>query len=270
MHRIPPNKWIKAATTRTPGRLPRSVEEHRQTVSARGRPAYERIYALGEERLATFNAMLLGGKSITYVVKYVRDNWGHWKELKDAALSRQILAYRNKVIRPIQARNALHSGDGPDHVNKALGLIKAQLEATLDTATEMEKVILAQIERVEKLKTQEAKMAPGIVMDSLTKNLNTLFDMLDKYGKFQLEVGILKRVPKKVAIESPFTSEAEEFFENARLTTTEETVVAAALNYLKDSGIIDVPVRDVTHERDSENPDLLQSDLGDGEGESID
>jgi hypothetical protein len=193
--------------------------------------AYARIFDLGPERVAALNNYLLT-ESHTYeqIMLILRTEWKVFAEVKDDALRRQLVRYKNDFILPKQAEIAAKLTQN-QHVQK-LVRVASQLQASVDVLKEMEWAVQVQLRRVRKLKKLE-KVNKNSIYKEMDDNLYLLMHQLTQLGKLQMDVGILKKVPKKIQLSGELTEEEMHFVEKAKLHAEEQTMTAEAVRYLR-------------------------------------
>lgn len=128
-------------------------------------------------------ARLREGASARAVAEYVH-SMGDMTHLKVSSLTRQLQRYRARAIKPKQALSNVYI----DQMIQKVGL-------TIDDVEELTKLILVQKERVSKdlkLEQNMPKLAPWLL-----KEIQFLFDMIERRAKLLQTLGILYKAPDK-------------------------------------------------------------------------
>jgi hypothetical protein len=128
-------------------------------------------------------ARLREGASARAVAEYVH-SMGDMTHLKVSSLTRQLQRYRQRVLQP---RKTL----SPTYIDQAM----QRLDLAFDDVEELTKVVLIQKQRVSKdLKLEEnmPKLAPWLM-----KEVQLLFDMIERRAKLLQTLGILYKAPDK-------------------------------------------------------------------------
>jgi hypothetical protein len=123
------------------------------------------------------------GLSDSKLVKKIQDDNGWLLDVKPATLVKTVNRWRRS-----SAQNAITISVAQKLTNSRGGL-----KPSLDIMADMETLIVAQKERIAKLADKEGNMN-GFLLESMSNEMKSLFVMLEKLGKFQLETGILRRV----------------------------------------------------------------------------
>lgn len=186
------------------------------------------LQALPPERLAAVDNLLLADRAVDKVVDLIQKEWLELTDMKATALRMALYRYKERVIVPRQA--AIAAKLTGDTKAAKLGAMVERIEVRLQPLDAMENVIKEQMARVNRLKAMEDKM-PAL-LDSQTKNLALLSEMLNKYANLQLEVGMLSRVPKKANITFDISEEERRFLESKKVLDLEASVTLKALRLL--------------------------------------
>lgn len=100
----------------------------------------------------------------------------------------------------------------------------------------MENMIAKQLARVQKMEATEARMPT--LMDVQTKNMNLLWGMLREFTVLQMNMGLIRRAPKKDT-QSSLTREQLEYAQSLKKGDVPAEATLAALSFLEDVSAID-------------------------------
>lgn len=202
----------------------------------------ESLMSLPPEKVAALDSFLLADYPIDKLVKVVKEEWGLLTDMADMSLRRMLYRYKAREIKTKQAKLAAkHTSDVG--LQQLVAKVN-ELEDRLNPVLLLEEMVIRQKARIDKLAKTETK-APTL-LESQTKNIALMTDMLTRLINAQLEVGVLMRVPKKMRLEtSDLTAEERKFMETAKLAGAESSFMIDAMRLLKDDGVIDVQAIEV-------------------------
>lgn len=196
-----------------------------------------KILELSTEEKAAVDAYLLADGPIDKLIHSMQTEMAPFKGMKFEAVRQTLFRYRARFIKPKQAEIVAKLTGDKGAVQ--LAALSQDLQRTIQPLLEMEKLISHQMDRINKLAAVEAK-APNL-LDQQTKNINLLSEMLNKFAILKMEIGEIKRLPKKMTIQTFDVSEEErQFIEQARVNESTAAFLAEAMMFLKDEGIVDV------------------------------
>lgn len=222
-------------------------------VNAEGQKVFDGKLACSPENLtsahrAALDSYLLEDFPISKLIKIVKDEWGEFPGVPDTTVRQMLYRYKRRVVSPKQVHIAAKHSTEP--ALQALALRFKELEARMDPMLVLEDLVLRQAMRVEKMALVE-KDAPTL-LDTQTRNIALMSDLLKNLITTQLEVGVLKRVPKKMQVQAvDVTDEEREFMESAKLSDSRAGFLVDALRLLRTSGAIDVASRELPDDSDS-------------------
>ena len=195
------------------------------------------------EHQAALESFLLADHPIDKLVRVIKDEWKELPDSSDMAVRRMLYRYKDKVIRPKQAKLAAKHSSSTELQGLVAHITK--LEERLNPVLALEELIIQQSQRVKKMAKTEEK-APTL-LEAQTKNIALLGDLLVKLTSTQLETGVLTRVPKKMQVSAIDISEEERtFMESARVASAQAAFMVDAFRWLKDEGVIDTTSRTVS------------------------
>jgi hypothetical protein len=199
------------------------------------RQGYERIFALGPDKVAVLNSYLIT-ETYTFerIIDILKKEWGVFHDVKDTTLRRQLFRYKSDYILSAQAKIASKIVSEPNVAK--LAAAAEQIQQNIDAVKTLEWAIQIQVSRVKKTQEQEDKLPT--VMDTQSKNLVLLTQQLKELAAIQMDIGILKKVPAQIAISADLTEEERRFSENARVQELEAVATAEAIRYLREIGVV--------------------------------
>lgn len=186
---------------------------------------------IGAEQRAIIDSHLITDAPVEPLLKMIQEQWGLCLDFSKDSLQRAIYRYKDKFILPKQAQVAAKVSS-PEVAMKVAAL-QTQLEQVLNPVQALEQVIAHQITRVNKLKTTEEKMPT--LMDSQTKNLQALSDMLFKLAALHMDIGLLRKVPHKTEV--VMTPEQQQFYSGLKTAKQVEGAKVEVLQFLHSQGI---------------------------------
>lgn len=215
---------------------PTTLEEAKAFKSGTKSPvAYKRIFDLGPERVSLLNTYLMSETySVEKIIKTIQEEWATWTDAKPATIRRQLMRYKVDYILPKQAQ--LAAKFTTDKNVARLAAVATRIEQNLDPLIEMDRVVRLQLDRVQKLAALEAE-SPGLFKDQ-TSNVALLTDQLEKLAKLQMDLGILKKVPAKIALSADLTDADLKFMESAKLHGVEVDATVEAMRYLQANNVL--------------------------------
>jgi len=233
-------KAPKASAKKYPAKPPNTVPKRMRELKAQDR--------------AAIDAFLISEVPIEKVVDAIQNEMGLWQDMKFTAVRQMLFRYRSRFIAPKQAEIVAKVTGDKGAVQ--LAALSQQLQRTIDPLIEMEKLISHQMDRINKLHQLEGKM-PSL-LDQQTKNVNLLSEMLNKFALLKMEIGEIKRLPKKLTIQAfDVTEEERQFIERAKVNESTASFLTEAMMFLRDEGVIDVdstPVEEDGTESRTESP----------------
>lgn len=155
---------------------------------------YARIYALGVDRVAQLDTLLLKGETTTDVATLIQTEWGAMPGVAASALERQLRRYRREIDVKVAARQEVALRD-----NKSLLAVAHQVEQ-IDVIEDMNSLIHTQKIRINRLLDHEASMdlSEGLLSD-VKYEMQQLISMYKLISTLQLETGLMRRAPKTVS-----------------------------------------------------------------------
>ena len=172
------------------------------------------ITQLEKLHLDKVEAMMFEGKSGPVIVDQIRE-WGYHADVKLDTLKKAVNRYRNQVVkgRIVNKVEIVDEQTGETRV-ETLEYIKEK--PNVDVMDDLGNLINLQKERINKLYAREMKMPT--LMKSLQVEIKELRELLTKMAGLQMELGHLRRVPKKISIDDPrvLESKARHFFQQGK------------------------------------------------------
>jgi hypothetical protein len=186
---------------------------------------------ISAEQRAIIDSHLITDAPVEPLLKMIQETWGLCKDFSKGSLQRAIYRYKDKFILPKQAQVAAKVSS-PELAMKVAAL-QTQLEQVLNPVQALEQVIAHQLERVNKLKATEEKMPT--LMDSQTKNITALGDMLFKLAALHMDIGLLRKVPHKTEV--IMTPEQQQFYSGLKTAKQIEEAKVEVLQFLHSQGV---------------------------------
>jgi hypothetical protein len=137
-------------------------------------PGYQRLLALGEERVLALNNLLARGENAVQVARVIQQQWGEFSDVKEDTLAQQLRRYRDAHIEPI-------AGDVPTQNAAPAYSRLAVTSHMIEMVIEQRKRILDMIE-AERLSKKPSKM--------LKSEVESYMLMLKDVQKQQFDMGI--------------------------------------------------------------------------------
>jgi len=221
------------------------------------------ILSLPPERLEALNQLLLDDGP-TEAARVLQEEWGAFPELKRLSLKRQLIRYKLGKLAPDAGARVVEAVRGPSrsdiaHVGRRAVAAVARLESSVDALATMEWAVGLQVKRVKRLQEFEDKLKDGECFSEQARNLQLLTYQLDALAKLQLEVGVLKRVPKNVNVGFDLPAEEAKFAEAARLHAVESEATAEAIRVLAEAGFLALPEGEAAQAAAAEGAEVVDS-----------
>lgn len=221
---------------RDPKRIRRpSVDRKPKPPSTGIRVSLEKDLSIAQK--AALDSYLMAETPIADIVGILRNDWGLFKQAVEATVHRAVSEYRREKIDLLQLGIAAKYSTNP-----AVAQLAARVEAMrvrLDPVMMLEDLVLRQEQRIAK----QAKIEdPGpALLDSQTRNISLMGDLLCKLLDSQMETGIVRRVSKKLDVVTvDISKEEKEFIENAKVVDAQTSFILDAMRSLRDMGVVDV------------------------------
>jgi hypothetical protein len=144
--------------------------------------AFDRLYALPEDRLAEVRDRLLRGDTAGSVAQLIQEEWGEAQSVSVESLKRQLCRFHEKVIKPDVMR-AIH---------KPYAIAVAA--SKIDVIAQLTALIERQQQRFEKLLKKEEGMPLPLGM--VSTELDRFHRMLIDLARLQIEIGVLPRAAR--------------------------------------------------------------------------
>lgn len=187
---------------------------------------------LSPEQRAVVDSHLIADSPADALLEVIQGKWNACTDMSKDALRRAVYRYKDRFILPKQA-TVVAKLTSNDMVSR-LAATQKQMEQVLNPVNALETVIAHQMARVEKLKATEEKMPT--LLDSQTKNLTALSDMLFKLAALHLDVGLLRKVPQKHNV--TMTAEQQAFVSSLQVNETVNKAKMNVLALLANSGVL--------------------------------
>lgn len=191
-------------------------------------------HGITEAQQKKIDDLLMAGTSPWMVSRTIREEWGLATSISINALLQKVILYRDRVLGKgiIMAAQVMNTETREE--------IKKAIDEQLNVVAEMNTIILTQKARVTKLLEKE-KGLPVLLKDA-TENIRILGTMLEKMAGLQMDVGLLKRVPKEVDVAIDVSKEEFEFMERAKSVESKAHVYKGMLSYVREMGVMDVEI----------------------------
>lgn len=182
------------------------------------------------EQVAVVDSHLLVDSPIEPLMKIIQDQWGHSTDLTLGSLQRALYRYKDRFILPKQTRVAAKISS-PEVAIK-IAALQTHLDNVLNPVKALEQIISHQIDRVNKLREVEEIMPT--LMDSQTKNIQVLSEMLFKLASVHMDVGIIRKVPHKHEVD--ISPEQQAFLSSLKTGKINKEVTVEVLQLLHETG----------------------------------
>lgn len=189
---------------------------------------------LPEDKRVYIDNHLILDKSMNALVDLMQGEWNVCTNIKKDSLLQAIIRYKQNQITPRQAKTAVRLG-APDNIAK-IAALQVKMENVLNPVDQMEVLIQKQLQRLEKMSVTEAKMPT--LMDVMTKNIGLLHGQLKDLAILQMNLGILRRVPKKD--NEGLSKEQMDFVNDLKNTEVPREATLQALEFLSMNGLIEM------------------------------
>lgn len=201
------------------------------------------VQSMSEEHQAAINSYLLNEHPIDKLVKKIKYEWNEFPEVADATIRQMLYRYKQKHITVQQAKIVAKITTN-EKINELVATV-TMLERRLDPALELEKLVQMQIARLEKALLLEKPSK--VLFDTVTKNVEVTANLVTRLADLQMELGLLRRVPKKLNVSAVDVSEEERrYMEQATMSNAAAQLVTDTLRSLRNAGAIDAIVVEET------------------------
>lgn len=187
---------------------------------------------LSPEQRAIVDSHLIADSSTDALLDMIQQKWQACTDMNRESLRRAVYRYKDRFILPKQA-TVVAKLTNNDMVTR-MAATQKQLEQVLNPVQALEGLISLQMSRVDKLKETEGKMPT--LLDSQTKNITALGDMLFKLAALHLDVGLLRKVPQKHNV--TMTAEQQAFVSSLEVTDTVNKAKMNVLAMLESQGVL--------------------------------
>ena len=194
------------------------------------------------EQQAALDSYMIADHPVDKLVKIVQGEWKAFADSKPDAVRRMLFRYKSKHIKLKQAKLTAKFSSSQALQDLAADITK--LEQRLDPVFTLEELVITQAARIKKMAKTEAK-APTL-LESQTKNIGLMGDLLMKLTNAQLDTGLLRRVPRKLDIVAvDITEEERRFMETSKLSDARAGFLVDAMRALREGGLIDLETVEV-------------------------
>ncbi|MCO5157851.1 MAG: hypothetical protein M9945_14075 [Aquamicrobium sp.] len=149
---------------------------------------FKQLKACPQAVIDAVESKLLAGETARSIAKSLHEG-GHLTEMKEDALTKALTRYRGSELRTKTIERIAG-------VQKHAGI--TQLQIRLNALDEMERLVLIQKGRHDKLLAKEAGLPEGIILKDASNEGRLLKEMIMDLGKLQLETGVLQKAHKTV------------------------------------------------------------------------
>lgn len=184
------------------------------------------------EQRAIVDSHLIADSSTDALLDMIQNKWMACTGMERETLRRAVYRYKDRFILPKQA-TVVAKLTNNDMVTR-LAASQKQMDQVLNPVNALESLISLQLSRVEKLKETEGKMPT--LLDSQTKNITALGDMLFKLAALHLDVGLLRKVPQKHNV--TMTAEQQAFVSSLEVTDMVNKAKMNVLAMLESQGVL--------------------------------
>jgi len=156
---------------------------------------YKKLKALGSDKFRQIKTMLLTNTPMAQVAEVIQDEWGEYQDIRRQSLVHQLKRLKADLQGEAIAKldKARELGLKDNHaLDDAIRYAKEQINAA-DMANT---ITMQQYRRVQKL--QRLEDGTPYINTQLTKELQLMMGMVKELHAIQADIGIVKRVPKKV------------------------------------------------------------------------
>lgn len=154
------------------------------------------IYDLGTDYVERIDAMLVKGTSGDRLAAKMQQEWGVHQDVKAATLSKALIRYKKDVL----AGRMVTTVERKDEEGTVVERTEYRPnEPRIDAHECLTELVLTQQERLNKLYAREKSMPT--LMDQMRKEIHACGQLLKQLADLQLELGLLKRAPKKVQLD---------------------------------------------------------------------
>lgn len=186
---------------------------------------------LSPEQRAIVDSHLLADSPADGLLEIIQGKWGMCTDMSKDALRRAVYRYKDRFILPKQA-TVVAKLTSNEMVTR-LAASQKQMDQVLNPVNALESLISLQLSRVEKLKETEGKMPT--LLDSQTKNITALGDMLFKLAALHMDIGLLRKVPHKTEV--VMTPEQQQFYSGLKTAKQVEDAKVEVLQFLHSQGV---------------------------------
>lgn len=189
------------------------------------RPKYERIIALGADKVAQIDAMLFKNVKSAKVARHIQEVWGEFSNVDESALTKQLTRYKDEEV---IGRWLTQVIDDNGVVKEGYMKPMVEAKAKLNAHDMLQELVLVQQERLNKVYAREMKLPTN--MDVVRRDIETYGKLIGQLSGLQMDLGYITRVPIKVQneikpIDSSVLIEAERVEQDMELLDAQ--VIAA-------------------------------------------
>src|SRR5690606_23383959 len=154
--------------------------------------SHARINALGPERIAQVDSMLIKKRSTLEVARMIQEEWGLYQDVARPTLAKELRRYRmEKIALPLAAKaKAIEKAKDPRIQKRLLDKVEEY-----DVHANWLKLIQAQEKRVGAWLGSPMGPMPSATFLNVIRTLNELYG---KYGTFLMDRGLLPRAAKNL------------------------------------------------------------------------
>lgn len=154
--------------------------------------SHARINALGPERIAQVDSMLIKKRSTLEVARMIQEEWGLYQDVARPTLAKELRRYRmEKIALPLAAKaKAIEKAKDPRIQKRLLDKVEEY-----DVHANWLKLIQAQEKRVGAWLSSPMGPMPSA---TILNDIRTLNEMYGKYSTFLMERGLLPRAAKNL------------------------------------------------------------------------
>ncbi|NIT54887.1 MAG: hypothetical protein GWN00_01165 [Aliifodinibius sp.] len=195
------------------------------------RTKFKALQDLGRERYLEIENMLMSGESPGAVTRYIREEWGVFKDKSEGAVLFLIKKFKRDRITPRIKRAA-----------KALTATEEKVVSTiqsdLDIGKEFVELIHLQKARIKKVSEVEKKMP--MLLGGLNKEISLMNQLLLGFNKYKMDLGMLDRVKGGgPLVNVNLVNSINTYQQDIKRKDEIAAATAAAMGILNDDDVID-------------------------------
>jgi len=158
------------------------------TFKSKKKTAFKRLFALGDERIASINSMMMQNENSLDIAKVIQKDWGKYKGVSEASLAKQLSRYKSTELLTAPSNQL-----DPISTEEKMAILEG-LGERVDAVSGMNELVNLQRNRIMATVTREEKYI--MPLSWLSKDILALSSLLKDLLEMEFDTGLRRRVPK--------------------------------------------------------------------------